>query len=151
VEGNVPCLVSSCLRCETALCLSRRRQFSFWEHRLTSSDYRQGNPYAQQDDYSTAPIGGTPYQQQGGYPQQQGAYSQQQGGYAQQTGGYSQPSGNGSGAYGGGGGYGQNEYEMNSYGSSVQGGSLSDFFAEVNPYQTVLIDRELKLPLQSTL
>jgi hypothetical protein len=72
-----------------------------------NSDYRQGNPYAQQDSYS-AP--GNPYQQSTGYSQI--------------------PSGNG-GSYGS--GYGENEYEMNTYGGGSQGGnSLTDFFAEVH-------------------
>jgi hypothetical protein len=79
------------------------------------SDYRQGNPYAQQDPYNAS---GNPYQQQ------------------QQSTGYSQiPSGNGgyNNGAGYGAGYGQNEYEMNTYGGGSQGGnSLTDFFAEVS-------------------
>ena len=73
---------------------------------LTTRDYRQGNPYAQQD-----PVGGNPYQQAGGYGQQTGYTTL----------------GSGNDAYGD-----QDEYEMNSYSSTPQGGSLSEFFAEVS-------------------
>jgi hypothetical protein len=75
-----------------------------------NSDYRQGNPYAQQDPFSSS---GNPYQQSTGY----GPIPSGNGGY------------NG-GSYGE--GYGQNEYEMNTYGGASQSGnSLTDFFAEV--------------------
>lgn len=75
-----------------------------------SSDYRQGNPYAQEEPYSSS---GNPYQQSSGYSQI--------------------PAGNGGyNDAGYGEGYGQNEYEMNTYGGASQGGnSLTDFFAEV--------------------
>jgi hypothetical protein len=93
----------------------------FTEHRtnIVNRDYRQGNPYAQQDDFYSS----GPYQPQTGYSQ---------------AGGYSTiPAGNGGGYGASGGAYGGNyqngnEYEMNNYNSTPQaGGSLSDFFAEV--------------------
>jgi hypothetical protein len=97
---------------------------------MVSSGYRQGNQYAQQDNYyssngyqSQAPA----YPQQAYTPSRNGGYSN--GGYTNTNGGDN----NGNGAYGN--GYNaRNEYEMNNYsnGAAQQGENpLSAFFAEV--------------------
>ena len=78
---------------------------------ISDSDYRQGNPYAQQDDvYSAGPY--QPTNQRTGYSQ-----------IPSGNGGYT-----GGGAYGGTGYGNENEYEM----TQQPANTLNEFFSEVH-------------------